>query len=90
MNNQLKTSEENCKHAVADCTRLSDELRVEQDHSRQLEKAKKHAESQVKELQMRIDESEAMGLKGGRKMIQKLEQKVFKAILLITSRLHYI
>ncbi|XP_048256830.1 myosin heavy chain, striated muscle-like [Haliotis rufescens] len=76
MNNQLKTSEENCKHAVADCTRLSDELRIEQDHSRQLEKAKKHAESQVKELQMRIDESEAMGLKGGRKMIQKLEQKI--------------
>ncbi|XP_046579111.1 LOW QUALITY PROTEIN: myosin heavy chain, striated muscle-like [Haliotis rubra] len=76
MNNQLKTSEDNCKHAVADCTRLSDELRIEQDHSRQLEKAKKHFEGQVKELQMRIDDAEAMGLKGGRKMIQKLEQKI--------------
>ncbi|XP_067673666.1 myosin heavy chain, striated muscle-like [Haliotis asinina] len=76
MNNQLKTSEENCKHAVADCTRLSDELRIEQDHSRQLEKAKKHFECQVKELQMRIDDAEAMGLKGGRKTIQKLEQRI--------------
>merc|ERR1711944_381416 len=33
-------------------------------------------EGQVKELQARLDEAEAAGLKGGKRMIQKLEQRV--------------
>lgn len=33
-------------------------------------------ESQVKELQVRLDEAEASAMKGGKRMIQKLEQRV--------------
>jgi myosin heavy chain 6/7 len=34
------------------------------------------SELQVKELQVRLDEAEASALKGGKKVIQKLEQRV--------------
>ncbi len=76
MNSDLRNAEENAKRAVADAARLADELRQEQDHSLQIEKLRKGLESQVKELQVRLDEAEAQTLKGGKKMIQKLEQRV--------------
>lgn len=37
---------------------------------------RKAMEGQIKELQVRLDEAEAAALKGGKKIIQKLEQKV--------------
>ncbi|XP_067673678.1 myosin heavy chain, striated muscle-like [Haliotis asinina] len=76
MRSQLNKSEENYNRAVADFTRVSEELRIEQNNSRQLLKVKMHLESQVKELLIRVEESEGMGLKGGRRMIQKLELKI--------------
>ncbi len=76
MNSHMRTSEENYNRALVDVTRLSEELRSEHEHSRQLEKMKKHFEIQVKEFQIRIDEAEALGLKGGKKMLQKMEQRV--------------
>lgn len=45
-------------------------------YSLQVEKLRKALEGQVKDLQVRLDEAEAQALKGGKKTIQKLEQRV--------------
>ena len=61
---------------MADAARIAEELRHEQEHAGQIEKLRRTLEAQVKELQARLDEAEASALKGGRKIIQKLEQRV--------------
>lgn len=76
MLNEAKQSEEKAKKAMVDAARLADELRAEQEHAQQQEKLRKSMEGQIKELQVRLDEAEAAALKGGKKIIQKLEQKV--------------
>ncbi|XP_018304489.1 myosin heavy chain, muscle isoform X3 [Mycetomoellerius zeteki] len=74
--NEAKNSEEKAKKAMVDAARLADELRAEQDHAQTQEKLRKALETQIKELQVRLDEAEANALKGGKKAIQKLEQRV--------------
>merc|ERR1712142_1211236 len=74
--NELKSSEDMSKRAMADAARLADELRNEQEHSAQIEKMKRQLECQVKELQSRLDEAEANAMKGGKRMMGKLEQRV--------------
>ncbi|KAF8792401.1 Myosin-3 like protein [Argiope bruennichi] len=76
MLNEAKNSEEKAKKAMVDAARLADELRSEQEHAMQQEKMRKSLEQQLKDLQVRLDEAEAAALKGGKKIIQKLEQKV--------------
>merc|ERR1719463_188491 len=61
---------------MSDAARLADELRQEQEHSLQVEKLRKGMESQLKDLQIRLEEAEGQALKGGKKMIQKLEVRV--------------
>lgn len=73
--NEAKNSEEKAKKAMVDAARLADELRAEQDHAQTQEKLRKALEQQIKELQVRLDEAEANALKGGKKAIQKLEQR---------------
>merc|ERR1712141_557664 len=73
---ELKGAEEQAKKAMADAARLAEELRQEQDHASHIEKMRRAQESQIKELQVRLDEAEASSLKGGKRMIQKLEQRV--------------
>lgn len=41
-----------------------------------LERVKKGLEAQVKDITARLDEAEQLALKGGKKIIQKLEGKV--------------
>ena len=60
---------------MGDAARLAEELRQEQEHGGHMEKLRRTAESQVKELQTRLDEAEANAMKGGKRMIQKLEQR---------------
>merc|ERR1712063_229275 len=72
---QAKNSEEKAKKAMVDAARLADELRAEQEHAQSQEKMRKALELQVKDLQVRLDESESNALKGGKKAIQKLEQR---------------
>ncbi|KAK0159007.1 hypothetical protein PV328_009939 [Microctonus aethiopoides] len=74
--NEAKNSEEKAKKAMVDAARLADELRAEQDHAQTQEKLRKALEAQIKELQVRLDEAEANALKGGKKAILKLEQRV--------------
>lgn len=75
----LKNSEEHSKKASADASRLAEELRQEQEHSSQVEKARRTAEVLAKDLQTRLDEAEAAAMQGGRKIVQKMEQvRVFE------------
>lgn len=74
--NEAKNSEEKAKKAMVDAARLADELRAEQDHAQTQEKLRKALEQQIKDLQVRLDEAESNALKGGKKAIQKLEQRV--------------
>jgi myosin heavy chain 6/7 len=70
----LKTSDDHAKKAAADASRLAEELRQEQEHSAQVEKARRTAEMLAKDLQTRLDEAEAAAMQGGRKIVQKMEQ----------------
>jgi len=72
----LKNSEEKTKKAVADASRLAEELRTEQEHGLSAERAAKVVFSQCGELQMRLQDVEATAATYGRKMITKLEEKV--------------
>lgn len=76
MSNEMKSADDRSKKSMADAARLADELRAEQEHSMQIEKLRKGLESHLKEMQVRLDEAEAQALKGGKKMIAKLEQRV--------------
>lgn len=76
MLNEARNSEEKAKKAMVDAARLADELRAEQEHAMQQEKMRKGMEQQIKELQIRVDEAEVAALKGGKRIIQKLEAKV--------------
>jgi tRNA/tmRNA/rRNA uracil-C5-methylase (TrmA/RlmC/RlmD family) len=73
---ELKNSEERAKKAASDASHLVEELRQEQDHGLQVERLRKGLEQQVKDLQSRLDEAEGNSLKGGKRVIAKLEQRV--------------
>lgn len=55
---------------------MAEELRLEQEHTLHLERVKKGLEAQIKDMTTRLDEAEQMAMKGGKKIIQKLEGKV--------------
>jgi len=61
---------------MVDAARLADELRAEQEHALNQEKLRKAFETQIKELQDRLQEAENNALKGGKKAIAKLEDRV--------------
>ncbi|XP_014672549.1 PREDICTED: myosin heavy chain, striated muscle-like [Priapulus caudatus] len=73
---ELRVADEKARGAVADAARLAEELRQEQEHAIHVIKAHKAIEGQLKDLQVRLDEAEANVLKGGKKLISKLEQRV--------------
>ncbi|CDW55353.1 Myosin tail family protein [Trichuris trichiura] len=73
---EFKKVDEQSKKAMSDAARLAEELRQEQEHSMHVERMRKGLEQQVKEMQIRLDEAEQAALKGGKKIIQKLEQRV--------------
>merc|ERR1712141_488037 len=73
---ELRAAEEAAKKAMGDAARIAEELRQEQEHAGSIEKMRRALESQMKEAQIRLDEAEASSMKGGKRMIQKLEQRV--------------
>lgn len=75
----LKHSEEQTRKAGGDASKVAEELRQEQEHSTQIEKVRRSLETQVKELQKRLDEAEASILQGGKKQIQGLEGRLSEA-----------
>merc|ERR1712083_164055 len=76
MLSQAKNSEEKAKRAMVDAARLADELRAEQEHSGQQEKAKRSLESQIAELELRLTEANDIASKSGRAAMAKLESRI--------------
>merc|ERR1712217_577645 len=73
---ETRLSEEKAKKAMFDASRLADELRVEQESAQSMERQRRGMEYQVKDMQTKLDEAETLAMKGGRKVIQRLEQKI--------------
>ncbi|CAJ1085610.1 myosin-7B-like [Xyrichtys novacula] len=67
---------EKAKKAITDAALMAEELKKEQESSSMLERMKKNMISTVKELQIKLDETEQMALKGGKKQLHKLETRV--------------
>jgi hypothetical protein len=76
LHGEIKAADDRAKKALLDTSRIADELRSEQEHSAQIEKIRKSLEIHVKELTIRVEEAESSGIKGGKKAIAKLEQRV--------------
>ncbi|KAM9597439.1 LOW QUALITY PROTEIN: myosin-13-like [Trichechus inunguis] len=72
----VQNAEEKAKKAIMDAALMAEELKKEQDTSAHLERIKKNLEQTVKDLQHRLDEAERLALKGGKKQIQKLGNRV--------------
>jgi myosin heavy subunit len=73
---EQRNAEEKAKKAISDAAMMAEELKKEQDQSAHLERMKKNMEATIKDLQLRLDESEQVAMKGGKKQIQKLDQRV--------------
>merc|ERR1711972_441655 len=73
---QAKHGEDKAKKAMVDAARLADELRAEQDHASNQEKAKRTLESQINELENRLAEANELAMKGGRAAMAKLESRI--------------
>ncbi|XP_045149228.1 myosin-3 [Echinops telfairi] len=73
---EARNADEKAKKAVTDAAIMAEELKKEQDTSAHLERMKKNLEQTVKDLQHRLDEAEQLALKGGKKQIQKLENRI--------------
>ncbi|XP_078574519.1 myosin-7-like [Branchiostoma floridae x Branchiostoma japonicum] len=85
-----KQTGERAKKAMADASRMAEELRGEQELSQNLDKTKRTLEANVKDLQRRLDEAEAIALKGGKRAVAKLETRIRDLETLIDEhrRLH--
>ena len=73
---QAKNNGEKAKKAMVDAARLADELRAEQDHTMNMDKAKRALETQMNEVEMRLADAEEMAIKGGRAAMAKLESRI--------------
>ncbi|XP_047426830.1 myosin-2-like [Mugil cephalus] len=73
---EARNADEKAKKAIMDAAVMVEELKKEQDTNAHLERMKKNLEASVKDLQQRLDETEHLALKGGRKELQKLEIRV--------------
>lgn len=89
LNNEMKNADDKARRAADDAQRLQMELRSEQEHSNQIEKLRKGLEQQIKEMQVRLDEAEAQTLKGGKKMIAKLESRVSHLLTTTLDNVHF-
>jgi len=62
-NNEAKNAKDKAVKAISDATIMSEELRKEQDQSSHIERARKALDTMVKDLQVRLDETEHQALK---------------------------
>ncbi|XP_069168168.1 myosin heavy chain, muscle [Procambarus clarkii] len=73
---EARNYEDKGKKAMLDAARLADELRVEQEHTHVQEGVRKGLEVTVRELQVRVQESEAIAEGYGRTTVGRLETRV--------------
>jgi len=74
--NELRNSEERYRRVMLDLTKITEELKSEQEHSINSEKMRKHLEVQIRELHIRIEHCENSDSKGSKRIIQKLQHKI--------------
>merc|ERR1719479_835492 len=75
MSSEARLCEEKASKAMVDAAKLADELRAEQEGAQGLERGRKLGESQLKDMQGRLDEAETNALKGGKKAVNKLDTR---------------
>ncbi|XP_063749521.1 putative uncharacterized protein MYH16 isoform X2 [Eleginops maclovinus] len=73
---ELRGYTDKSKKTSCELARVGEELRLEQEQTLHLERGKKGLEAQIRDLSSRLEEAEQVALKGGKKIIQKLEGKV--------------
>ena len=73
---ESRIAEEKAKKAMIDAARLADELRAEQENAQMAERSRRVLDNQVKDMQTKLDEAEQLAVKGGKKVISRLEQKI--------------
>merc|ERR1712179_616229 len=73
---EAKNAEEKARKSITDAAMMAEELKKEQDTCAHLDRMKRSQEAAVKDLQARLDDAEQVALKGGKKHVQKLEQRV--------------
>merc|ERR1711909_218530 len=76
MASEAQLADEKAKKAMVDAAKLADELRAEQETAQAYERDRKLLDCQVKDMQQRLDESEANALKGGKKAMNKMESRI--------------
>ena len=69
-------SEDKLQRSIIGAAGLAEEVRKEQELSQSFEKAQKLLESQVTDVQRRLDDAEENALRGGKKAINKMEERV--------------
>merc|ERR1712156_544129 len=76
MSAEARLCEEKASKAMVDAAKLADEPRAEQEGAQGLERGRKLGESQLKDMQGRLDEAETNALKGGKKAVNKLDTRI--------------
>merc|ERR1719510_142983 len=61
---------------MIDAARIADELRSEQENAQMAERNRRVLDTQVKDMQTKLDEAEQLAVKGGKKVVSRLEQKI--------------
>ena len=72
----MRAAGERASGAGGERGRLAEEARHERERAAALERARRALEAQVRELGGRLEEAEAGAARGGRKVVQRLEQRV--------------
>uniref|UniRef100_A0A914L0P7 Myosin heavy chain n=1 Tax=Meloidogyne incognita TaxID=6306 RepID=A0A914L0P7_MELIC len=70
---EVLAQQERAKNGAIEAAKLAEELRSEQERSNLVERQKKMLDTQVKDMQMRIEETEMAAMKAGPKLAAKLE-----------------
>ena len=73
---EQRNAEEKAKKAISDAALMAEELKKEQDQAAHLERMKRNMETTIKDLQVRLDDSEQLSFKGSRKQVAKLDERV--------------
>ncbi|XP_078700139.1 uncharacterized protein LOC144926943 isoform X1 [Branchiostoma floridae x Branchiostoma belcheri] len=74
--NEHRQTEEKAKRAISDAGRMAEELRTEQDQNQHMLKVKHNLELTFKDLQQQLEEAEASALKGGKRALAKVEERI--------------
>merc|ERR1719384_2468728 len=73
---ESRIAEDKAKKSMIDAARLADELRAEQENAQLAERSRRAMDCQVKDMQTKLDEAEQLAVKGGKKVVSRLEQKI--------------